>query len=209
MSRTDAPGSPPSRGRRPGSADTRAQILLAASESFGERGYDRTSVRAVAAAAGVDAALVHHYFGSKDALFLAAIGAPTDPGPIIDTLLAGKVSDLGIGIARALLSVWDSPMGTGALALLRSAVTNDVIARMLREFLVDRMVSRVVRDIAPAAEVPWRSALVASEMTGLALTRYVLHVEPLHSAPAETVAALIGPTLQRYLTDPLTTVNMG
>jgi AcrR family transcriptional regulator len=191
-------------GRRPGNTDTRQQILAAARKAFAERGYDGASIRAIATSAGVDPALVHHYFGAKDKLFLATMEAPVDPGDLLPAVLAGGPDGLGERLARMFLSVWDSPAGTTVAALLRTAVQHDWSARMLREFLTSQILRRITRAIeVDPAEAPIRASLVASQLIGLALARYIIKIEPLASAPSEELVAHIAPTLQRYLTGPL------
>jgi AcrR family transcriptional regulator len=191
-------------GRRPGHQDTREAILSAARDAFAERGYDASSIRLIAAAAGVDPALVHHYFGTKDKLFLSAVRAPFDPATVVPIVLAGGLDGIGERLVRTLLTVWDSPVGGTAAAFVRSAVSNELIAKMMREFIVNRVLRRVAKelDLAPA-EGPIRANLVATQIAGLIMVRYIIKVEPLASASPETIAALIGPTVQRYIADPL------
>lgn len=176
-------------------------MLDAARTAFAERGFDGASIRSIAADAGVDPALVHHYFGSKDKLFLAALEAPGDPGEFLPEVLQGAREELGANIIRMLLRVWDGPIGPGALALFRSAVSNDWTMRLLREFLVARIIRRVVGtlDLSPE-EREARGALVASQLIGLVMARYLLRIEPLASASPDTLVAAVGPTVQRYLT---------
>jgi AcrR family transcriptional regulator len=191
-------------GRRPGNQDTREAILSAARDAFAERGYDAASIRLIATAAGVDPALVHHYFGTKDQLFLVAMRAPFDPAKIVPLALAGGIDGAGERRGRTLLTVWDSPAGGAAAAFIRSAVSNELIAKMMREFIVNRILRRVVKDLAlDPDEAPLRTNLVATQMAGLIMVRYIIKVEPLASSSPELVAALIGPTIQRYLADPL------
>ena len=191
-------------GRRPGNPDTRQAILAAAREAFAERGFDSTSIRAIATAAGVDPALVHHYFGTKDQLFLDAMQVPFDPGSILSTVLARGRDGAGERLVRTMLSVWDSPAGVAAAALVRSAVGNETFARMLREFVSRGILRRVGKafDLAPA-EAGLRTNLVASQIVGLIMVRYIIRLEPIASAPPEVLAPLIGSTVQRYLTEPL------
>lgn len=191
-------------GRRPGNPDTRETILTAAREAFAERGFDAASIRVIATAAGVDPALVHHYFGTKEELFRATVSIPVDPAELVPRVLAGGPDEVGERLVRTFLAVWDSPVGTAAVALLRSAVSNQWTARLLREFLVTQVLRRVVDqlDLDPA-EVPLRGALVATQIAGLAMMRYVIRLEPVASAPPDTLVATIGPTVQRYLTGPL------
>ena len=188
-------------GRRPGNPDTREAILTAARAAFAERGFDGATIRSIAAAAGVDPALVHHYFGTKDDLFLAAVDAPADPEQLLPEVLAGGTAELGANIVRLFLRVWDGPMQPAGLALVRSAVGNELAARLLREFLVTRILRRVVATLdVPQAAREARGALVASQLVGLVMARYVLRIEPLASASGEHLVATVGPTLQRYLT---------
>ncbi|MFY1595165.1 TetR family transcriptional regulator [Micromonospora sp. WMMD737] len=197
-------------GRRPGNPDTRQAILDAARAAFAERGFDGASIRAVAAAAQVDPALVHHYFGSKDRLFLAAMHAPVDPAELLPRVLAGDRAGLGERLVRTFLGVWDSPAGTAGVALLRSAVSNEWTARLLREFLVTQVLRRILDqlDVDPA-ELPLRGSLVASQLIGLAMMRHVVRLEPVASAAPETLVAAVGPTVQRYLTGDLAEVFAG
>jgi AcrR family transcriptional regulator len=176
-------------------------VLAAARTAFAERGFDGASIRAIATAAGVDPALVHHYFGSKDKLFLAAVEAPADPDELLPEILDGGRDALGRNILRMFLRVWDGPTRPAGLALIRSAVGNEWTARLLREFLVARVLRRVVATLdVPQAERDARGALVASQLVGLVMARYVLCIEPLASASPDSVVAALAPTVQRYLT---------
>jgi AcrR family transcriptional regulator len=144
---------------------------------------------------------VHHYFGSKDKLFLAAVHAPVDPGELLPSALAGGREALGANVVRTFLTVWDGPAGPAALALVRSAVGNEWTAKLLREFLVSQVLRRVLGTLdLPQGEREARGALVASQLIGVAMARYVLRLEPLASATQESLVASLGPTLQRYLT---------
>ncbi|WP_249997878.1 TetR family transcriptional regulator [Actinoplanes sp. M2I2] len=191
-------------GRRPGNQDTRASILEAARASFAEKGYDKASIRAIAGDAGVDPALVHHYFGTKEKLFLAVLNAPINPGELIPQALEGPRDQAGERLIRLAISVWDSPAGTAALAVFRSALSNEWTARLLREFVVTQILRRAVGEIiADPDEAPMRSALVATQIAGTLVTRYVLRIEPLAGAHPDTIAAAVGPNIQRFLTDPM------
>ncbi|MET0419822.1 MAG: TetR family transcriptional regulator [Actinoplanes sp.] len=191
-------------GRRPGNQDTRSSILDAARTTFAEKGFDKASIRAIAADAGVDPALVHHYFGTKEKLFLATLNAPINPAELIPQALDGPREQAGVRLVRTALGVWDSPAGTAALAVFRSAVSNEWSARLLREFIVTQVLRRAITEfVQDPAEASTRAGLVASQIGGLILMRYVLKVEPLASADPETVAAMIGPNVQRFLTEPL------
>jgi AcrR family transcriptional regulator len=191
-------------GRRPGNQDTRQSILDAARQVFAEKGFDKGSIRAIAAAAEVDPALVHHYFGTKDKLFLASMNAPVNPAEAIPMALDGPRDQAGERLIRLVLSVWDSPAGAAAMGMFRSALSNEWTARLLREFVVTQILRKAVSELAlDPAEAPMRSALVATQMAGLMTTRYVLKIEPVASAAPESLVQALGPNVQRFLTEPL------
>jgi AcrR family transcriptional regulator len=191
-------------GRRPGNQDTSQSILEAARRLFAERGFDKTSIRAIATEAKVDPALVHHYFGTKDKLFLASMNAPINPGELVPQALAGPREEAGERLVRMALTVWDSPAGAAALALFRSALSNEWTARLLREFVITQVLRKAVVEMSlDPAEAPMRTGLLATQIAGLLTTRYVLKIEPVASAPAETLVKAIGPNVQRFLTEPL------
>lgn len=187
-------------GRRPGKSRTREAILEAARAAFAQSGYDHATIRDIAAAAGVDPALVHHYFGEKEALFVAALELPFGPETILATMTDGDPERIGERIASMLLLLWDSSETRSPLmALVRSAVSNESAARMVREFMAAAVFTRVASKLGmPDARL--RANLVVTQIIGLAIGRYIVRVEPLASAPRETVIAAIAPTIQRYLT---------
>jgi AcrR family transcriptional regulator len=195
----------PRTGRRKGSPDTREAILAAARETFADRGFDGASIRAIATGAGVDPALVHHYFGTKDELFRATVGLPVDPVEFVPAVLDGDPDQLGARLVTMFLRIWGDPhTGPVLLAIVRSALAHDLSARILREFLTTQILRRVINRLdVPPQEAPLRASLAASQMVGLGLARFVLRIEPLASADPEAVVAMVAPTLQRYLTGPL------
>jgi AcrR family transcriptional regulator len=191
-------------GRRPGNQDTRSSILDAARTTFAEKGFDKASIRAIAADAGVDPALVHHYFGTKEKLFLATMNAPINPAELIPQALDGPREEAGERLIRLVLTVWDSPAGAAALAMFRSALSNEWTARLLREFVITQILRRTVAEIAiDPAEAPMRAALMATQIAGLLTARYVLKIDPLATADPEVIVTAMAPNLQRFLTDPL------
>ena len=187
-------------GRRPGGPDTRGEILAAARAEFSAKGFDRTTMRAVAAAAGVDPALVHHYFGAKEDLFLAALEFPFDPRVVIPAIIGDGPEGLGERIATTFLTIWDDPdKQLPLLALLRSAVSTESGADLMRTGIAGMILDPIVE----ALELPdgvERAQLVVSQLLGLAVVRYALAFEPLASMPAPDVVRLVAPNLQRYLT---------
>ncbi|MEY9872754.1 AcrR family transcriptional regulator [Streptacidiphilus sp. MAP12-33] len=186
-------------GRRPGGADTRGAVLEVARAEFAARGYEQTSMRGIARAAGVDAALLHHYFGSKEGLFLAALDFPIDPSAVVELVLSGDRDGMGERLARFVLALWEQPeVLHRLLAVLRTAVGSEQIAGILREFMVRELVLRLAADLGgPSPEL--RAELVLSQIIGLAVARYVIGAEPIASATPDELVPLLAPTLQNYL----------
>ena len=189
----------PRTGRRPGVSGSRERILAAAREQFAAAGWDATTIRGIATTAGVDPALVMHYFGSKEGIFRAALEFPIDPAEMVPQLLAPGLDGLGGRMVRFFIRVWDSPEGRPLLGVIRSAVASEQAAQLLREFVSREVLGR----LAEALEVDQprlRASLAGSQLVGLAMLRYVVKLEPVASASGEQLAAWVGPTLQRYLT---------
>ncbi len=188
---------PPGPGRRPGETRTRDAILAAARARFAREGYDRTTIRAVAADAGVDPALVMHFFPTKERLFTAVIDLPEEVENAIDQALRGDPDHLGERLMRMFADVWEDPVtGPRMIGLLRSAASYDAAATRLR----DVFDSAIVRRFADVSHDRLRADLVSSQLFGVAMLRYVLRIEPLASADRETLIAAVAPTLQRYFT---------
>jgi len=188
-------------GRRPGPGRTREKILAAARSQFARSGFEGTTIRGIAAGARVDPKLVLHYFESKEGIFQAAMDFPFDPAQAIPELLRPGLDGLGVRLARFFIDIWDSPAGVRAHAIVRSMVTSESAAALMRDFVSREILARV----AQALELDHpqvRASLAASQLVGLAMLRYVVKVEPLASAPPAKLASWIGPTLQRYFTDP-------
>jgi AcrR family transcriptional regulator len=190
-------------GRPAGSSDTRDRILTSARELFARNGIDRTSIRAVAAAAGVDAALVHHYFGTKQQLFAAAIHLPIDPMTVLVPMRETPIEELGLRLPSVLLPIWDSEMGAGLIATVRALLTGaemSLARSFLQEIVVEEVGSRVDN---PPGTGRIRAQFVASQLMGVVMARYILELEPFSSLPADQIARTIAPNLQRYLTGDL------
>lgn len=193
----------PRTGRRPGRPDTRETILAVARAKFAAAGFDKTSVRAIATQAGVDSALVHHYFGTKRELFVAAIALPTDPSKVLDRVAAADLEELGATLLGAVLAVWDSENGESVIAAFRGMISGGdttLISTFLMQIVLKDIADRVDE---PQGSAPLRVNLVASQMAGLLVTRHILELEPLASMPTERIIASVAPTLQRYLTGDL------
>ncbi|MFI8517894.1 TetR family transcriptional regulator [Streptomyces sp. NPDC085481] len=204
----EEPSAPRRRGRPSrtaadeGGPGARERILQAARTQFAERGYDKTSVRGIAKAAGVDPALVHHYFGTKDEVFAAAIEVSFEPANAIPLIVGGPRDAIGERLARFFISVWENPATRAPLlAIVRSALTHEAAAKVLRGFVLRRLLERIAADL-DVPEPKFRAELAASHMIGIAILRYVIKVEPLASADPEEIVAQVSPTLQRYLTQP-------
>jgi len=189
-------------GRPADEADRRGAILGAARSEFAARGYDGASLRAIAARADVDPSLVHHYFGSKEGVFVAAMALPFDPARDLPAALAGDVDGLPERLGRLFFSVWDDPAGREPLlALLRSAVTNQAAAGMMRQFVGSALLGRLA-ELVPGPDAPLRAEAAVSQLVGAALLRYVLEVEPLASLPAEDLVTLLVPAVRTHLVGP-------
>ena len=194
----------PRRGRPPRSdgdgPDRRTAILAAARESFAARGFRGTTIRGVARDAGVDAALVHHYFGSKDDLFLAALEVPVDPRQVLPVVLEGDPESIAWRLLRAVLEVWDEPTARLQLAaVVRTGLASPAESNPLRDGLLPLILVPLAERL-PGPDPERRAQLVASQMIGLIVGRYVLAIEPFASMPREEVVAWVAPNLQRYLT---------
>jgi len=191
-------------GRRRGSPDTRESILEAARRLFADKGFDATTVRAIASEAGVDPAMIHHYFGTKEELFRESLSIPFDPTTEIPKIVAEGLEHAGENLIRMFVRVWDSPLGGAGAALIRSAMSNEWTTRLLREFITTQIMRKVVIELKiDPAEAPLRASLVASQLAGLAVMRYIIKLEPLASLPVDDLIKAVGPNVQRYITGSL------
>ena len=190
-------------GRRPGDSRTRDAILAAARDEFARLGFDRATIRRIAAAADVDPALVLHYFSSKEKLFAAALQIPVEPGAVLRRVMAHDTADMGAAVVRTFLEAWEPPESRSPLvAMVRSAMTNETAMALVREYLGRRVFGPITQTLgAPDAEL--RATLMGSQFIGLAMMRYIARIEPLASASVDQIVAAIGPTMQRYLTGDL------
>jgi AcrR family transcriptional regulator len=198
----------PPRGRRPeGGPDTRAAILAAARELFADRGFDRTTMREIGARAGVDPALIHHYFGTKDRLLVESLAMPVDADAVLGVLVADP-QHAGAEVVRRIVGVWEADAGTRErlLGLFRVGVAHERGAAALRD-LLGRTVLAALEHVAAADHQGLRAALVGTQMGGLFLGRYVLQVPAVRDATADELAAAMGPAIQHYLTGDMTTAD--
>jgi AcrR family transcriptional regulator len=190
-------------GRRPGATRTRTRILEAARAQFGSRGYDRTSLRAIAGEAGVDQALIIHFFGSKLGLFVETVELPIDPQIGIRHITGGPEAEIGERVANFVIAALEDERARSVVtALVRAATSEPEAARLVRERLTHELWGPLARELRlDNAEL--RVALVGSQVLGLVVARYVVKVEPLGSLAPNHVVSLIAPVLQRYLVEPL------
>jgi AcrR family transcriptional regulator len=187
-------------GRRTGSPDTRAEILDAARRVFSEVGFDRATVRTIATAADVDPALIHHYFGTKDDLFAASINLPMPMAGAVRAVFAEGGEQMGRRLAETFFSIWEQEEGRATmLGILRSALGGeDRAVEAFREFLMSAILDQIAPQI-PGERSRLRAILMASQLVGVALTRYVVKLEPVASAPIEEIIELVAPRLQSYV----------
>ncbi|WP_432535237.1 TetR/AcrR family transcriptional regulator [Kineococcus arenarius] len=189
----------PRAGRRKGAPDTRSTILEAARTLFAQYGFEGTTIRAIAASAGVTQGLVHHYFGTKEGVFVKAVHLPVDPDALLAPVLDAPAEEVGERLARAIIGIWDDPRTrTPLLALLRSATSNEQAARLLRS-LLETVVFRRIGDAAGAE--PVQVSIAAGQAVGVMLLRYVVRVEPLAQAGVEELVGVLAPMLQATLVD--------
>jgi len=183
-------------GRRPGQTQTREDILAAARKQFGERGYAGATIRGIAAEAGVNPALVHHFFGTKDQVFIAALNIPINPLALAETILDGPREEIGVRIVRLFVGFWNDPdIAQTFLALVRSVAGSPQVAELIRQFFENAVLKVVGAELG----IPkLRLAGAASQMMGLAMLRHIVGVEPLASATDEEMVELVAPVIQHY-----------
>ena len=190
-------------GRRPGDSGTREAIRAAASRLFGEVGYDRTSVRAIAKEAGVDPGLVTHFYGSKAKLFTQVVDLPVDPATVMPHLLGEDSEGVGLRVATFIVGMLENEDGRRRITgLVRSAASAPEAAEIMRERVTREVLTPIARGVG-ADRPELRASLCGSQIVGLVMARYIVRIEPLASEDAETVIGVIAPIFQRLLTEPL------
>ena len=190
-------------GRRPGASGSREDIAAAARRLFADRGFDAVTIRGIAAEAGVDPALVHHFFGTKRQLFDELIELPFAGDDVLADVLGPGTDGLGERLVRFVLNrLRDPATGDAVVAVLRTAAAQPAAARRLREEYTRRLLEPVTH--ALRMDRPrLRAALCSSQLLGIALAEHVIGLDPLVEASTDELVAIYGPTLQRYLTEPL------
>jgi AcrR family transcriptional regulator len=197
------PARRPRRGRRPGASGTREAIAEAARRCFGEVGYDRAGIRDVAELAGVDPALVMHYYGSKQKLFVSVMALPYEPEVILPALLRDGDGAAGERLARFIVGVLERPEQRMVMVgMVRAAAAEPEIADLVRELVSSRIVAGIAAGLdGPDASA--RASLVASQMIGLIMARYVIRIDPIAGLEPDALVAALAPVFHHYLTDPL------
>jgi AcrR family transcriptional regulator len=196
-------GSAPKKGRRPGDSGTREQIAAAARRQFGAHGYARTTIRSIATEARVDPSLVHHYFGSKQRLFSDVVDLGFNPELLIASIIDAPLQERGARLARFVVDLLKNPhYGAAFTALIHAASSEPQAATLWRERIRHDVFLPLARKLEmDRAEV--RAAITATQTLGLVIGCHILKFEALTAMSDDELVALIGPTLQRYLTMPL------
>ncbi|TMS54984.1 TetR/AcrR family transcriptional regulator [Mycobacterium sp. DBP42] len=192
----------PPRGRRPGQSGTREELVATARQMFAEGGYDKTSLRDIATAAGVDPALIRHYFGSKAELFRAAVGWPFDPEQFSDRILGDTETGLAERLARLFFELWEQPdTRAPLLAILRGAATHEESAALVRQFIEQRLYPQIATALT-GADAELRVDLAMGQLLGIAYLRHILRIEPIASQSVEELIARAVPAVRVHLADP-------
>ena len=192
----------PRSGRRSGSPDTRSEILESAKRVFGEMGYDRATIRGIAAEADVDPSLIYHYFGTKDELFAISIDIPIPPTETLREVFEGDSEGIGRRLAETFFLIWEEEQArTSLLGILRSAMGGeDQAVTAFRQFLTTAVLEQI-SPLIPGEDSKLRALLMASHLVGIAMTRYVMRFEPIASAPVDTIIELVSPRIQSYVVE--------
>ena len=180
--------------------DARAALIRAAQRLFDTHGYEAATIREIAQEAGVDSAMIHHYFGSKEGLFREVVNLPVNPSVELAYLQQAVRDEVAEVLIRNLLRVWDSSHNRQLLKMIRGALTHEwaipVVKKIIYEHNILPMVRRFEADERQARQ---RATLIVSQMLGVIMTRYMLKLEPLHSADVDSLVTLLKPTIERYL----------
>ncbi|MCV7278265.1 TetR/AcrR family transcriptional regulator [Mycolicibacterium flavescens] len=199
------------RGRRQGEPVSRDAVLAAARARFAAEGYEKTTLRSIAADAGVDPAMVLYLFGSKSALFRDALRVIVDPQALISAVAGGPGADpdIGVRMVRTYLRIWESEdSGPTMVAMLQSATSNSDAHEAFRGFMQDYVLTAVSGELGGGEHARLRALLAASQLVGTAMLRYVMKIAPLATMDGEDLVRLIAPTVTRYLTADATELGL-
>ncbi len=174
-------------------------IVTTARRLFADSGYDKTSVRDIATAAGVDPALIRHYFGSKAELFRSTVGWPFEPVELGARITGGDRRHIGARLTRVFFEAWEQP-GSRAplLAILRGAATHEESTTLVRQFIQDQLYPQLAKPLR-GSDTELRIDLAMAQLLGIAYLRHVLQVEPIASAPADELIARVTPIITAHL----------
>jgi len=179
--------------------NTRVTIVSAAAAEFSRDGYDRTSMRAIARTAGVDPALVRHYFGDKADLFAEAIAAPMRPDRMVKQALAGPRDQIGVNLVRYMVETLDQPAASErVIRMMHTALGQEFAAKMLRQFIIREVLKRIAKELGDE-DSELRASFAATQIVGMVVARYGIKIEPLASASPDEVVNRIGPVVQWHL----------
>ena len=174
--------------------------MATARRLFADSGYDKTSVRDIAAAAGVDPALIRNYFGSKAELFRSTMGWPFDPAEIGARIADGDRGEIGARLTRVFFAAWEQPDSRAPLlAILRGAATHDESAALVGQFIQGQLYPEMAKLLTGSA-TELRIDLAMAQLLGIAYLRHVLQVEPIASAPVDELIARVTPIVTAHLT---------
>jgi AcrR family transcriptional regulator len=185
-------------GRWRSGAESKQRILQTARALFREHGYGGTTVRAVAAEAGVDPAMVFYFFGTKQGLFGAAVEMSAQVPPAIESIFTDGLDGIGERVVRTLLENLDKSDRTPLMMLTRSAPTHDRSEALLREF-IDREITGRLAAMLGTPDAAMRASMVNVQILGLAVARYIVRIEPIASATVDELVARFGPVVQHCL----------
>ncbi len=178
--------------------DTRQRLIAVARRRFATEGFDRASLRAIAAEAGVDASLIRHYFGDKAGLLVATMQLPVNPVEILRSVIAGGPDGLGVRLVEAFLTAWDPHREVISSLVRTTFVGPDVVPPTLQ--VIRGVVVASLREVLTGKDAELRAELIAGQLLGLAMLRYVRPLEPLASAVRSRVVAWYAPTVQELAT---------
>lgn len=193
---------PRKRGPR-STGDARADILDAARAEFADKGYAAASLRGIARRAGVDPALIHHYFDGKSELFTATMNIDLNPAEAVKTIVTGPRAEAGERVVRTFLGVWDAPQNRGQLVgVVRTVLLGGALQERnpVSQFILPELLMRICVELE--VDDPMRRAgLIGSQMVGLLVTRYLIELPPVVQLSQEDAIATFGETIRRYLFD--------
>ena len=179
---------------------SRDVVLAAAKARFSQDGFEKTTLRAIAEDAGVDASMVLYLFGSKEELFQESLRLILDPEVLV-AALTGDEGDIGTRMVRTYLGIWEAPDSAATMrAMLSSATSNPHAHTAFREFMQHYVLTAVSGVLGGDEQARLRALLAASSLVGTAMLRYLIEVPPLSELATEQVVTLVAPTVTRYLT---------